>query len=161
MRRSGVWRSKIPLVSKARSSALLSFSSGKLTKQCTRIADVSCIESFGEPIIYWSEQLACLVAALLALRWKVRLFIARLSGWRHGLKFDLFTAACHSAWSTIMTKIRVTDEECADCFEKLWRGAFERRPFDVLCALLRVSGLQDADWDPFAHKSAALRRLFG
>jgi hypothetical protein len=54
-----------------------------------------------------------------------------------------------------MTQVRITDQECADCFEALWAGAFERRSFDVLCTLLRVSGLEDAGWDPFEESEQA------
>jgi hypothetical protein len=54
-----------------------------------------------------------------------------------------------------MTVLRITDQECADCFENLWRGAFERRPFDTICTLLRVAGIQDAGWDPFEESAQA------
>ena len=54
-----------------------------------------------------------------------------------------------------MTKVRITDQETADCIEALWRDAFQRRPFDTICTLLRVAGLQDAGWDPFEESTAA------
>ena len=56
-----------------------------------------------------------------------------------------------------MTEIRVTDQEVADCFELLWSDAFKKRPFDMLCTLLRVSGLQDAGWDPFEESEQAFQ----
>lgn len=54
-----------------------------------------------------------------------------------------------------MAQIRITDQEAADCLEHLWRDAFEKRPFDAVCTLLRVSGLQDADWDPLEESEEA------
>lgn len=56
-----------------------------------------------------------------------------------------------------MTATRTTDQECADCFEALWTDAFKKRPFDAVCALLRVAGLQDAGWDPFEESEAAFK----
>jgi hypothetical protein len=56
-----------------------------------------------------------------------------------------------------MTTVRVTDQECADCFEGLWQGAFKARPFDAICTLLRVAGLEDAGWDPFEESQEAMR----
>ena len=56
-----------------------------------------------------------------------------------------------------MTTTRITDQECADCFETLWNDAFKARPFDAVCTLLRVAGLQDAGWDPFEESQAAFK----
>ena len=55
-----------------------------------------------------------------------------------------------------MTEIRITDQECANCFEGLWQRAFEARAFDAICTLLRVAGLEDAGWDPFEETQAAM-----
>jgi hypothetical protein len=51
----------------------------------------------------------------------------------------------------------ITDQECANCFEALWQRAFEARPFDAVCTLLRVAGLEDAGWDPFEESQAAMK----
>jgi hypothetical protein len=56
-----------------------------------------------------------------------------------------------------MTETRITDQECADCFEALWQGAFEARPFDAVCTLLRVAGLEDPGWDPFEESQEAMK----
>ena len=56
-----------------------------------------------------------------------------------------------------MADTRVTDQECEDCFNTLWRSAFEVRSFDAICTLLRVDGLQDAGWDPFEELGEALK----
>jgi hypothetical protein len=56
-----------------------------------------------------------------------------------------------------MTSVRITDQECADCFEGLWKGAFEHRPFDAICTLLGVAGMQDAGWDPFEESEQAFK----
>lgn len=56
-----------------------------------------------------------------------------------------------------MTDTRLTEQECADCFEELWSDAFRRRPFETICTLLRVAGLQDAGWDPFEESEEAFR----
>jgi hypothetical protein len=49
------------------------------------------------------------------------------------------------------------DQECADCFESLWQGVFQARPFDAICTLLRVAGLEDAGWDPFEESQGAMK----
>jgi hypothetical protein len=54
-----------------------------------------------------------------------------------------------------VTDVAITDQECGDCFDSLWRSAFERAPFDAVCTLLRVGGMQDAGWDPFEESAAA------
>ena len=54
-----------------------------------------------------------------------------------------------------MTNILITREEVGDCVHSLWRTSFERRPFDALCTLLRVSGMQDAGWDAFEESDEA------
>jgi len=56
-----------------------------------------------------------------------------------------------------MTDARITDKECTNCFEALWQGAFEARPFDAVCTLLRVAGLGDAGWDPFEESQEAMK----
>ena len=56
-----------------------------------------------------------------------------------------------------MSEVRITDQEAADCIEALWRDAFGIRAFDAACTLLRVSGLQDAGWDPIEESEAALK----
>ena len=54
-----------------------------------------------------------------------------------------------------MTEIKITKREAAACFDRLWHDAFKIRPFDVLCTLLRVSGLQAAGWDPLEESEEA------
>lgn len=54
-----------------------------------------------------------------------------------------------------VTETQITDQEAADCIEALWRDAFDLCPYGVVCTLLRVSGLQDAGWDPFEESEAA------
>jgi hypothetical protein len=39
----------------------------------------------------------------------------------------------------------------------MWTDAFKARPFDAVCTLLRVAGLQDAGWDPFEESEAAFK----
>ncbi len=56
-----------------------------------------------------------------------------------------------------VTEVRITDQESADCIEALWHDAFRLHPIDVVCTLLRVSGLQDAGWDPFQESEAAFK----
>ena len=49
-----------------------------------------------------------------------------------------------------MKKIReISVEEYADCLQDLYLRAFKKSPFDTICTVLRVTGCQDADWDPF------------
>ena len=55
-----------------------------------------------------------------------------------------------------MTEV-LTDQECATCFDNLWQGAFKARPFDAICTLLRVAGLEDAGWDPFEESQEAMK----
>jgi hypothetical protein len=49
----------------------------------------------------------------------------------------------------------LTEQELVDFLSDLFWGAFRKAPFEVLCAVLRVSGMQDADWDPFEESKAA------
>jgi outer membrane protease len=56
-----------------------------------------------------------------------------------------------------MIEARITDQACRDCFEELWRRAFEWRPFNAICTLLRVAGLQDAGWDRFEDSKEAFK----
>lgn len=56
-----------------------------------------------------------------------------------------------------MTEVRITDQEVGDCFECLWRDAFAEDPFGALCTLLRVSGMQGADWDPLEESEEAFQ----
>jgi hypothetical protein len=56
-----------------------------------------------------------------------------------------------------VTDIRITRQECADCFESLWDNAFRANPFDAICTLLRVSGLADAGWDPLEESEEAFK----
>jgi hypothetical protein len=56
-----------------------------------------------------------------------------------------------------MTETRVTDQECSDCFNSLWSSAFKAQPFDAICTLLRVDGMQEANWDPLAESEAAFK----
>jgi len=51
--------------------------------------------------------------------------------------------------------IRVAEEEYGQYLNDLFWRAFEKSPFDVLCTVLRVGGLQDADWDPFEEVKGA------
>lgn len=43
----------------------------------------------------------------------------------------------------------VQQQELVDWLSDLFWQAFRTAPFEVLCCVLRVSGMQDADWDPF------------
>ena len=56
-----------------------------------------------------------------------------------------------------MTDVSITRKECGNCFDDLWRGAFEKGGFDALCTLLRIDGLQDAGWDPLPEFDAAFK----
>lgn len=47
------------------------------------------------------------------------------------------------------------EQEVVDFLSDLFWTAFRTAPFEVLCAVLRVSGMQDADWDPFEESKAA------
>ena len=49
----------------------------------------------------------------------------------------------------------LTEQELVDFLSGLFWGAFRKAPFEVLCAVLRVTGMQDADWDPFEESKAA------
>ena len=49
----------------------------------------------------------------------------------------------------------ISDQQVTDCIHAMWNDAFEQRPFDAVCTLLRVDGLQDAGWDPFAESVEA------
>jgi len=48
-----------------------------------------------------------------------------------------------------MTDVQITDRESFDCVDSLWADAFTRKPLDTIYTMLRVSGLADAQWDPF------------
>ncbi len=54
-----------------------------------------------------------------------------------------------------MTNARITREEAADCFDSIWATSFQRRAFDALCTLLRVTGMPDAGWDVFDEANEA------
>ncbi|MBC8270347.1 MAG: hypothetical protein H8E36_16535 [Rhodospirillaceae bacterium] len=56
-----------------------------------------------------------------------------------------------------MTEVQIIDKEAAESIDALWCDAFALRPFDAICTLLRVSGLQDAEWDPFDESVAAFK----
>ena len=56
-----------------------------------------------------------------------------------------------------MTEVSITRRECGNCFDDLWRDAFEKGGFDALCTLLRIDGLQDAGWDPLMESDAAFK----
>jgi hypothetical protein len=49
----------------------------------------------------------------------------------------------------------VTEQELVDFLSDLFWDAFKKAPFEVLCAVLRVSGMQDAGWDPFEESVEA------
>ena len=49
----------------------------------------------------------------------------------------------------------LTEQEIVDFLSDLFWAAYRKAPFEVLCAVLRVSGMQDADWDPFEESKAA------
>lgn len=51
----------------------------------------------------------------------------------------------------------VSREQYAEYLSELFKRASEASPFDFLCSLLRVSGLQDADWDPFEELKEAFK----
>jgi hypothetical protein len=44
-----------------------------------------------------------------------------------------------------------------DYLNSVFWKAFEKLPFDTLCTVLRVGGLQDANWDPFEESIKALK----
>lgn len=57
-----------------------------------------------------------------------------------------------------MTKLplrEITEQELVDYLSDLFWNAFKKAPFEVICAVLRVSGMQDADWDPFEESLEA------
>jgi len=56
---------------------------------------------------------------------------------------------------TITSPSEIVEQELVDYLSDLFSTAFKKAPFEVLCALLRVSGLQDADWDPFEESVGA------
>jgi len=56
-----------------------------------------------------------------------------------------------------MTQISITSQQCVECFDALWSNAFERAPFDAICTLLRVTGIQDAGWDPLEESEEAFK----
>jgi len=49
----------------------------------------------------------------------------------------------------------VSEQELIDFLSDLFWSAFRKAPFEVLCAVLRVSGMQDSDWDPFEESKDA------
>ena len=49
----------------------------------------------------------------------------------------------------------IVEQELVDYFIDLFRTAFKKSPFEVLCSLLRVSEMQDANWDPFEESVEA------
>ncbi len=49
----------------------------------------------------------------------------------------------------------LVEQELVDFLSDLFWSAFRKAPFEVLCAVLRVSGMQDADWDPFEESKSA------
>ncbi len=53
------------------------------------------------------------------------------------------------------TRRELTEQEIVDYLSDLFWKAFQKSPFEVLCAVLRVSGMQDANWDPFEEAQAA------
>jgi hypothetical protein len=55
-----------------------------------------------------------------------------------------------------MEKLReISEQELVDYLSDLFWAAFDKSPFEVICAMLRVSGMQDADWDPFEESKVA------
>lgn len=53
------------------------------------------------------------------------------------------------------------EQELVDALSELFWAAFRAAPFEVLCAVLRVSGMQDADWDPFEESKEAFEDFNG
>lgn len=53
------------------------------------------------------------------------------------------------------------EQELVDSLSELFWAAFRAAPFEVLCAVLRVSGMQDADWDPFEESKEAFEDFNG
>ena len=47
------------------------------------------------------------------------------------------------------------EQELVDYLSDLFWNAFKVAPFEVLCASLRVSGMQDGNWDPFEESQKA------
>ncbi|MEK6211057.1 MAG: hypothetical protein AABM64_11935 [Pseudomonadota bacterium] len=56
---------------------------------------------------------------------------------------------------TVAPLSEISEQELVDFLSDLFWNAFRAAPFEVLCAVLRVSGMQDADWDPFEESKAA------
>ena len=55
----------------------------------------------------------------------------------------------------VAQRCEVSEQELVDFLSDLFWNAYRKAPFEVLCAVLRVSGMQDADWDPFEESKAA------
>lgn len=49
----------------------------------------------------------------------------------------------------------IQEQEVVDYLSDLFWKAFKAAPFEVLCAVLRVDGMQDKDWDPFEESKLA------
>jgi hypothetical protein len=49
----------------------------------------------------------------------------------------------------------ISRDDCAEYLNKLFFRSFKKNSFDTLCALLRVTGLQDTGWDPFEESIEA------
>ena len=49
----------------------------------------------------------------------------------------------------------ITEQELVDYFGPLFWEVFKKNPFEVLCSVLRVGGLQDAGWDPLEESLEA------
>jgi hypothetical protein len=54
-------------------------------------------------------------------------------------------------------KISLIDRDTfAEYFNNLFFRSIEKKPFDILCSLLRVDSYKDAGWDPFLESEKAL-----
>lgn len=51
----------------------------------------------------------------------------------------------------------ITLDQAGTCFDSLWESAFKIAPFETVCALLRVSGAYDANWDTLEEAEEALK----
>ena len=54
-----------------------------------------------------------------------------------------------------MTLREIPEQEIFDFLNDFFWSAFHKNPFAVICAVLRVSGMQDADWDTFEESKEA------
>ena len=61
--------------------------------------------------------------------------------------------------NTIEETCNSKQEDIINYLDSIFFKAFNKVPFDVLCTVLRVSGMQDAGWDPFEESTQTLDDL--